>query len=84
MDYVGQVRNGVVIFDGDHRPPEGAVVRVEPIAPEERPDQGGADGMAATRSWLLALASEARAIEPRLPSDLAEHHDHYAHGKPRL
>jgi hypothetical protein len=35
------------------------------------------------RDWLLGLAKEAEAIEgPPLPSDMAENHDHYAHGKP--
>jgi hypothetical protein len=32
--------------------------------------------------WLLELAAEAERVAPKLPSDLAEHHDHYAHGKP--
>ena len=36
----------------------------------------------ATRAWLLALAQEAEQAGPNLPPDLAEHHDHYAHGKP--
>jgi hypothetical protein len=29
------------------------------------------------------LAEQAEQAEPPLPCDLAEHHDHYAHGKPR-
>ena len=33
-----------------------------------------------TRDWLLALAAEAEHAAPNLPCDLAEHHDHYAHG----
>ena len=41
-----------------------------------------ADRLAPTRDWLLALAAEAEQAAPDLPSDLAEHHDHYAHGKP--
>jgi hypothetical protein len=41
-----------------------------------------ADSLAPTRDWLLALAAEAERAAPDLPSDLAERHDHYAHGKP--
>ncbi|MGC8641877.1 MAG: hypothetical protein ACP5XB_18580 [Isosphaeraceae bacterium] len=43
------------------------------------------DAMASTRAWMLELAGEAeRALSSLdLPADLAEHHDHYAHGKPR-
>jgi hypothetical protein len=40
------------------------------------------DPVAATRKWMLAFAEEAEKVAPNLPSDLAEHHDHYAHGKP--
>ena len=40
------------------------------------------DPVVATRNWMLAFAEEAEPASPKLPSDLAEHHDHYAHGKP--
>ncbi len=43
----------------------------------------GADALGPTRAWLLAMAEDAEALAPGLPTDLAEHHDHYAHGKPR-
>ena len=36
-----------------------------------------------TRSWLLGLARESERLAPDLPTDLAEQHDHFAHGKPR-
>jgi len=36
-----------------------------------------------TNDWLLALAREAEEAAPNLPVDLAEQHDHYAHGKPK-
>ncbi len=62
-------------------PPEGPVeVTVRPA--RERPS-GGADLLAPTRAWLLAMVEEAEAIAPGLPSDLAESHDHDARGKPR-
>ncbi len=41
------------------------------------------DPLGPTRDWLLAMAREAEDLAPDLPSDLAEHHDHYAHGTPR-
>jgi hypothetical protein len=40
------------------------------------------DPLEKTRNWLLALATEAEQAAPDLPTDMAEHHDHYAHGKP--
>src|SRR4051794_22650496 len=48
----------------------------------EKPAPAREDSMAATRDWLLRVAAEAEALDPDLPSDLAENHDHYAHGKP--
>lgn len=65
------------------RPPAGIVlphgeleVIVHPVpAPSDDP-------LAPTRNWLLALAAEVERQAPDLPSDVAEHHDHYAHGKP--
>ncbi len=41
------------------------------------------DPMAKTRDWLLKLAREAERLNPNLPSDMAENHDFYAHGKPK-
>jgi hypothetical protein len=37
----------------------------------------------ALRTFLLAAAAEAERDPTPLPADLAEHHDFYAHGKPR-
>lgn len=37
--------------------------------------------MRPTRERLLAMATEAERLKPNLPSDIAERHDHYAHGK---
>jgi hypothetical protein len=81
--YTGLVRNGVVVFEGQPPPlAEGTEVRVEPVrsATSANPE---ADPVASTRAWLLALAAKIEATAPPLPSDMAEHHDHYAHGKPR-
>jgi hypothetical protein len=60
-------------------PPGEVEVTVRPLPEQAVP---GADPLAPTRAWLLALAAEAERLAPSLPGDLAEHHDHYAHGKP--
>ncbi len=32
--------------------------------------------------YMLKIAEEAKQLNPDLPSDMAENHDHYAHGAP--
>jgi hypothetical protein len=60
--------------------PRGAVeVTVRPLSSAEA---SGNDSLASTRAWLLGMAAEVERLSPNLPADLAEHHDHYAHGKP--
>ena len=51
----------------------------------EMSSPGGAepDPLAGTRAFLMAAARDAESNAPPLPSDLAENHDVYAHGKPR-
>lgn len=75
----------VVDRDQVIRPPNGVTlpagqveVRVRPIARESV-----VDSLTTTKSWLLALAADAEEAHPDLPADMAEQHDHYAHGKPR-
>ncbi len=84
--YTGEVRNGVVVFDAGVSPPsDGTRVRIEAEQPSLRLRPIPDDPMASTRAWLLSIAREAEA-DPEahsLPADLAEQHDHYAHGKPR-
>jgi hypothetical protein len=63
------------------RLPQGEIevtVRPRTAVPAPSPD-----ALAPTRDWLLALAADAERAKPDLPADLALHHDHYAHGKPR-
>ena len=60
--------------------PEGAIevtVRSLPVSTAVDSQQS-----VAVHSWLLEYASEAERLSPDLPSDMAEHHDHYAHGTP--
>ena len=59
--------------------PQGAVqvvVRSHERSPGERNDDP-------TFGWLLPMARAAEASSTRLPADLAQQHDHYAHGKPK-
>ena len=69
------------------RPPDGVTLprgEVEVTVRPRQPERAtSSDSMAPTRDWLLALAVEAEQAAPALPRDMAEHHDHYAHGKPR-
>jgi len=82
--YTGEIRNGVVVFDPVAPLPEGTKVRVEPVDRLETLTSGSdSDPIAGTRALLLAWARKAEETAPPLPSDLAENHDHYAHGKPR-
>ena len=41
------------------------------------------DRLKRSREWLLGLARESENDPTDLPSDMAEHHDFYAHGKPK-
>ena len=60
--------------------PQGTIeVTVRSLPQSEKSDE---DSLAETRRWLLTLAAEAEKTAPDLPSDMAEYHDHYAHGKP--
>ena len=47
--------------------------------------QSKAAALDLTYAWLLELAAEAEADPAcqNLPSDMAENHDHYAHGAPK-
>lgn len=76
--------NAVVDQDQVIRPPDGVTLprgEVE-VTVRSRQPEPTANSLAPTRAWLLALATEAEQAAPDLPSDMAEQHDHYAHGKP--
>lgn len=34
-------------------------------------------------AYMIEIAEETRRLNPDLPSDMAENHDHYAHGAPK-
>ncbi|MCC6361088.1 MAG: hypothetical protein IT450_20290 [Phycisphaerales bacterium] len=73
MTYRGMVRNGVVEFDEGPVPPDGVIVRVDPI-PAGEP--------ASNRNLSDTLLQFAGIVDD-LPSDLARNHDHYLHGHPK-
>ena len=66
--YVGEFRDGVVIFDETPTLSPGTRVRVESIEP--------ARSLADRYAAIIGIADG-------LPTDLAEQHDHYIHGAPR-
>jgi hypothetical protein len=72
MSYSGQVKEGVVVFDGSARPPEGAKVEVVelPASKAEPP------------SWGEVFKGLVGTVEG-LPEVMAENHDHYIHGAPK-
>ena len=71
--YTGEVKNGVVVFEGGAAPPEGARVQVETI------DRTEEEALKSLSERLLKIAATATG----LPPDLAENHDHYIHGQPK-
>jgi hypothetical protein len=79
--------HAVVDQDQVIRPPDGVTLPRGEVDVTVRSRQAEAatssDSLAPTRAWLLALATEAEGTAPGLPSDMAQQHDHYAHGKPR-
>ncbi len=79
--------HAVVDHDQVIRPPHGVALpcgEVEVTVRSRSPEPAAStDALAPTRAWLLALAADAEDAAPALPHDMAENHDHYAHGKPR-
>ena len=71
MTYRGHVKDGQITLDDPVSLPEGIVVQVELV------EQAACDSED-LNAVLLRHAGKGR----DLPPDLAENHDHYAHGKP--
>ena len=69
MTYRGHVENGVIVLDEPAKLPEGALVRVS------LDDEGEGPTLAERLRDVIGIGEG--------PPDLAEHHDHYAHGKPK-
>jgi hypothetical protein len=75
MTYTGKVQQGVVVFDGESKPSEGASVRVEEVQP--------VDSNTDSRPSVWDVLREFDGTAVGLPSDMAENHDHYIHGTPK-
>ena len=72
MSYLGKVKNGVVVLEGEVALADGTIVRVEPVEPGQSPN-------VSLGGRLARLAGKATG----LPSDLARNHDHYLYGRSR-
>ena len=72
--FTGEVRGGVVVFEGSPPLPDGTKVRVE------RVDRDRETAETPTLAERLAPVIGAAV---GLPSDLAAQHDHYLHGLPK-
>jgi hypothetical protein len=46
-------------------------------------EAGKEEGIPKIWEWLREMALEAEKLPTELPSDMAQNHDYYAHGKPR-
>jgi hypothetical protein len=77
MTYRGHIRNGWITLDNPTPLPEGAAVKVEVLGSGDNDQSGQA------RENLNALLRRHAGKGRDLPPDLATHHDHYAHGKPK-
>jgi hypothetical protein len=71
MEFRGRVKGGVVVLEAGVTLPEGAEVRVAPVASGE--------GHGTIIDKLRAIARSA----PDLPPDAARNHDHYLYGTPK-
>jgi len=71
MIFRGRVQNGVVVFDEKLQLPDGTEVQVEPL-PAPQPGT-----LAEQFADIIGKVLD-------LPPDMAEQHDHYIHGTPRV
>ena len=72
MTFIGQMRDGVVVFPGPVAIPDGAEVRVEVPSPSTLPNPTHFD-----------LFRDIIGKAVGLPDDFAAQHDHYIHGIPK-
>ena len=70
MSYLGQVKNGVIVLEGEMPFAEGTRVRID-VVEQAPPDASLVDD-------LMDWAGKGK----DLPEDLARNHDHYLHGQP--
>lgn len=89
MRYKGQVRDGVIVLEGDAVLAEGTAVEVlagdRADNPAEEPPESPRE-FAASAEPVPSLYARYKSIIGAvrdLPADFAEQHDYYIHGKPR-
>jgi hypothetical protein len=70
MTYLGKVQGGVIVFDGDQKPAEGSLVRVDTV--DEKLDDS---------SLSKALMKLAGTLDG--PEDGSVNVDHYLYGLPK-
>jgi hypothetical protein len=71
----GHVEAGRIIVDDEASLPEGAEVKIELVSPTE-------SEAAEPGTTLYDRLKPVAGIIKDLPSDFAENHDHYIHGRP--
>ena len=76
MTYTGKVEKGVVIFEGELKPRDGAIVRVEEMTASSNVQSTSSTSTGSIWDDLQELSGTAEG----LPEDMAENHDHYIHG----
>jgi hypothetical protein len=84
---VGEDRT-IRVPEGIDVPPGPARITVTPKVPEQPATDADDDfpspkNYSKVGDWLAAVGRYAETLDTELPSDMAENHDYYAHGKPR-
>lgn len=72
--------------DGVIRVPEGLAIPqgpVEVVLTFRKPTTTTPSINGSAFAYMIEIAEEARRLNPDLPPDMAENHDHYAHGAPK-
>jgi hypothetical protein len=81
--------NTIRVPEGVTLPTGPAVVTVVPVTNNDHSPTTGEpplvkrEDYATTGEWLYAVGRQAETWDTNLPSDMAENHDFYAHGKPK-
>ena len=79
MTYRGKVKNGVVVLEGPHVPPEGSPVSVRVLKSPARPAARGRKRELTLYDGLKPFIGMAKG----LPADASLNVDHYLYGAPK-
>jgi hypothetical protein len=83
MTYTGKVERGVVVFDGDAKPRDGARVQILEFTIEVANDAATKPANDAPAASIWEELDQLAGTAKDLPSDMAANHDHYIHGTPK-